>query len=94
MKYIYYIALNDNCELVQGKIIVSEETEYCYKIKPIYAIKELQNRTVFNKRDDGSAEWTTNPKNLGGILENTYKKQHNNLTQTYNTLAQIYSTQL
>ena len=108
MKYIYYIALNNNCELVQGKIIVSEETEYAYKIKPIYAIKELQNRTVFNKRDDGSADWTTNPKNLGGILENTYKKQnkklytqinnlnkqHNNLTQTYNTLSQIYSTRV
>lgn len=104
MKYIYYIAVNDNCELVSGKIIVSQETEYAYKIKPIYAIKELRYETVFNKRDDGSAEWTTNPKNLGGILENTYKKQnkklytqinnlnkqHNNLIRTYNTLSQTF----
>ena len=105
MKYIYYVGIKDNCELVQGKIIVSEETEYCYKIKPIYAIKELRYETVFNKRDDGSAEWTTNPKNLGGILENTYKKQnkklytqinnlnkqHNNLIRTYNALSQTYN---
>ena len=104
MKYIYYVGIKDNGELVQGKIIVSQETEYAYKIKPIYAIKELQNRTVFNKRDDGSAEWTTNPKNLGGILENTYKKQnkklytqinnlnkqHNNLIRTYNALSQTF----
>lgn len=101
MKYIYYIGIKDNYELVSGKIRVSEETAYSYKIFPISAVKELRYKTVFDKRDDGSAEWTTNPKNLGGMLKNitlsqinkiniqinNIKTQYNNLTRTYNTLS-------
>lgn len=90
MKYIYYIALKDNYELTQGRIEISEETDYSYKIKPINAIKELKYKTVFNKRDDGGAEWTTNPKNIINILKNIYLSQTNKLYTQINILQQQY----